>query len=557
MKKYLIALMALVATATVQAKIIKIAMSDGSHKIYSSSELSEINFNADGTASVVSYDGKALATIDPTIDKITIGDDEEIIKVTERTVSFDISSSARYLAGIEGLDSIPTFYRDVTQMTFAYTSRDPYGDPTTLSGSIIIPQDIMNGEVACDGIILYNHFTNSDNSWAPSNGFIMFESMYIANPLNPRFIFVESDLYGFGLSKRFPQAFIQGNANGYNSLDALLAARRILDKMGMQYGNLLFNIGYSSGGYEALVTQRCRDMYPEYKSQISFTKTFAGGAPSDLNECYKEIVKRDSIALTTMLALVITATNETQRLGLDYNELFQPEFGSRVDELVLSKKYSPFALEAAFGYGRKVHELLGNDYCQLTSISSKMMQNVMQQINFYNGWEPDRTQKIFIMHMKDDDIIPQSTATPLINYLKNHGMRTSIIPGVGNLQTNMDISDMGHVAGVFPFGIQTLASMATWSALYSEDGTMKPEWQTIIAALMAGQTSFLFRGGDYESIIADLSSVMGMGSDEDLQATLMSLIQILQAMGMSDEEISSLFSGTGLSFLQLLFGSDQ
>lgn len=61
----------------------------------------------------------------------------------------------------------------------------------------------------------------------------------MANPLNLNYIVVESDFYGFGATERFPQAYVQGTINGKASLDCLLAARRILDERGFDYGPLI------------------------------------------------------------------------------------------------------------------------------------------------------------------------------------------------------------------------------------------------------------------------------------------------------------------------------
>ena len=481
MKKILLTLMVLLATVTVQAKVIKITMSDGSWKIYTSSQLSEISFNEDGTASVVGYDGELLATLDPDIDEITINDDVEIMDITEKTLSFDVSAiAARF--GIDLSSSSTSFdvdmtERDVTQFSFVYPSTDPYGDPVTLSAMLTIPNDILNGEVKSDGILLFNHFTYSDTSWSPSNGFLFAEPVFLCNPYTPDYILVEADLYGFGVSARFPQAFVQGHANERASLDALLAARQLLRSMNINEGGLTFNVGYSSGGFEALSTQRCRDM--EYADKISFTKTFAGGSPSDVRENYRELVRRDTIGYSCVLAMIIAATNETQHLNKEYTEFFVPEVAAKIEPVVLSKKYNLLAIEPVLGAGKIIHNILTEPYCNLDSEESQNMQDVLATLNLTQDWTPDRSQRIFIMNVEDDNVVPLSAAMAMVDYLKEHGMRTSIIPGLGNLQTDFSSSGMGHIAGFFPFVVKVISSIATWSIMYT-DGVMKPEWQELL-----------------------------------------------------------------------------
>ena len=476
MKKILLLLTAMLATMATEAKIVKITMSDGDWKIYTSSQLSAIDFNDDGIVSVVGYDGALLATLDPDIDEITISDDVEIMEITEKTLSIDIDAISGHL-GASSSFNIPMNDRDVTQFSFVYPSTDPYGDPVTLSGMLTIPNDILNNEVRSDGILLFNHFTYSDTSWSPSNGFLFVEPVFLCNPLTPNYILVESDLYGFGVSSRFPQAFVQGHANERASLDCILAARQLLRSMNINEGSLTFNVGYSSGGFEALATQRCRDM--EYADKISFTKTFAGGSPSDMKECYRQLIQRDSIGYSCVLAMIMAATNEIQHMNKEYTEYFVPEIAAKIGPVILSKRFNLFSIEPILGAGNIIHNILTEPYLNLDSEESQSLQGVMETLSLTRDWTPDPSQRIFIMNGVDDDIVPLSAATAMSDYLKEHGMKTNVIPLLGNLQTDFTTRDMGHIAAFFPFAIKVISSIATWSVMYT-DGVMKPEWQELL-----------------------------------------------------------------------------
>ena len=485
MKKILLLLTAMLVTMATEAKVVKILMSDGEWKIYSSSQLSAIDFNADGTVSVVGYDGELLTTLDPSVDKITIGDDYEIIYVKERTLTFDAKTMMEEFGGgsSESLDLIQgiLFDRDVTQVSFAYPSIDPYGNPITQSGMMIIPQDILNKEAKSEGILLYNHTTLTSTSWTPSNGYLLLEPIFLCNPLTPNFIIVEADLYGFGTTDRFPQAFVQGHANEHASLDCLLAARSILEAMNVEEGPLTFNIGYSTGGYEALSTQRCRDM--EYADRISFTKTFAGGSPSDMKVCYREMIARDSIDYSCVLALLISSINEIHHLGKDYSEFFLPDIAAKIEPVILSKKYNHFEIDSVLEAGSIIHNILTPTYCDLDSPESVEMQALLETLSLNRDWVPDPSQKIFIMHMHDDDVIPLPAGEALVDYLKANGMKTSIIPGRGNLEADFNTRDKGHISGFMPFMIKVIANITTWTVMYS-DGVLKPEWQKVLEEQM-------------------------------------------------------------------------
>ena len=60
MKKILLALMALVACTTINAKIVKVTFEDNTVKYYVSAQLSAIDFNDDGIVTITSYDGNEL-----------------------------------------------------------------------------------------------------------------------------------------------------------------------------------------------------------------------------------------------------------------------------------------------------------------------------------------------------------------------------------------------------------------------------------------------------------------------------------------------------------------
>ena len=56
-------------------------------------------------------------------------------------------------------DTIRNEKKKATIYNIEYPSTDPFGQPITMSGSILIPENIWKGEAASEGIILYNHYT--------------------------------------------------------------------------------------------------------------------------------------------------------------------------------------------------------------------------------------------------------------------------------------------------------------------------------------------------------------------------------------------------------------
>ncbi len=412
MKKILLSLFFLLVCIATEAKVIKVTLTDGTVKVFTSSELSAIDFNDDGTIVITTYDGQQLPALDAELAELTISEETTVTEVFADTLRFNIDA--------DGTPVDLHSERPITKVNYVYRSVDPQGQPIMLSGTILIPENIWKKDVRSEGILMVNHYTKFHRNEAPtvSNGEL--ENILLANPLNPNYIIVESDFYGFGATVRFPQAFLQGLVNARSSLDGLLAAREVLAEMDIASGPLCFNIGYSSGGFDALAAQKLRDM--EYADRISFDKTFSGGGPSDVREAYRQYVLTDSTAYNAVPLLLMVCTNETQQLGIDYDKVFQPYISNKIDDLVLSKNYSSWPVCDIIGREKKVHEILADVYCDLSSPESMAIQNLLEGFNLDNDdWTPDPTQRIFLFHSRGDDYVPIESARSMIPFFKSKG----------------------------------------------------------------------------------------------------------------------------------------
>ena len=549
MKKILLTIAGLLALLTADAKVVKFLLADGSMTVLTSSELSAIDFNDDGTMTVTTYDGQQIEALATDFEEIVIDDEETICTQVADTVRFKLDvGDVHFDLGTE---------RALTKLNYVYPSQDPWGEPVTLSGTILIPDEIMFGEVASEGIILFNHYTKFSRNEAPTAETGVFEGLYLSNPLKPNYIIVESDFYGFGATVRFPQAFLQGSINARASLDGLLAARRLLEQMGIDYGPLCFNLGYSSGGFDALQTQRLRDM--EYASEVSFDKTFAGGGPNDLREAYRQYVEIDSTAYNCVPLLLMVSTNEAKQLGLDYDDIFWPEISSRIDELVLSKNFASWPVRDSVGADKKIHEILMPEYCDLSSAASIQMQDIFAEYSLNNNsWTPDPSQRMFIFHSRGDDYVPIQSARPIVSFLKNKGFEPSIIPGRTNLQTNFVVRSMGHLSATVVFLVQSLAAIKAWPQMYT-DNELNPTYAQIVGSNLnpvAIMRQLDAMGFDCRKMINDalayISSMSGEGEGGSMDITTL-ISSALEQAGMDEQEFVEMAADSGVDVYQVLF----
>ena len=228
--------------------------------------------------------------------------------------------------------------RSVRRIIYEYPSKDVDGKPVTISGVMMIPSNIIDG-TPCDGIMLFNRATIGSPDDCPTSGSQELINGLIANPLSPNYILVMSDFIGYGSSIDHPSFYHSGDVNARNSLDGLLAARQILDDQQLPQGKYLFNLGFSQGGSESLYVAKLRDM--EYKDKgVTFTKTFAGGGPTDYAVAYKEYVKKDWCEDCKDVIMMLISCVENLHMNIDYKDLFKEPLASGVKEYVKTKKKS-------------------------------------------------------------------------------------------------------------------------------------------------------------------------------------------------------------------------
>lgn len=571
MKKILLVLVALIATMAAEAKIIMISHAFES-KVYTSTQLSSIEFNDDGTVSIYDYNGALLEKVNLDFYDLTIGDEEKVFKTVTRTIStadmLEKMQDEAYKGLLEivsselGMDMetmiatlgkvMPnTTPRNVQQIMFYYPTVDPYGNPVTQSACITIPMNIVRGQARSEGIILYHSTTNSKSTEIPSNGNIMMEPMILANPMQPNYILVEPDLYGFGATERFPQAFIQGDANGQPNIDCLLAAERILKKRGIDRGKLTFNAGYSSGGYEALVAQKTRDM--KYSDQVSFDKTFAGGAPTDIALAYSQMAETDTCGFNSVLPMVMVGTNETQKLGLSYEDMFQPWFYELLDEYLLSKKHSMMEMESML-WRKRVHDFVKPTYMDLTTPQSQQLMAAVEGLRVENGWEPDPSQNMFIIHLTDDDTVPLACAQNLVSFLMSNGYTPSTLPFQTNLEVNLSSASnmpfLTHVGGLFNFFIQFLAEVIAWPEMYI-NGQLNPGYQDLVNADFTNPAVLVnvmeTLGIDVRSMVYQIIAGLEANGQEVTVANVMAVLnQQLTEQGVDLITLSAMLQAAGI-----------
>ncbi len=461
-----------------------------------------------------------------------------------------------------GYEDLQLYSRPIHRIDIAYPSSDIDGNPIELSGYVAIPADLYSGEQPVDGILLYNHYTQLGYAEAPTRGYALGEDGVIANPLRPNYIVVSSDFYGFGITEGPGQYYCYGTANGQASIDCLLAARKLLDQRGISQGRLLVNAGYSSGGYDAIATQKVRDMH--YRDQISFDKTVVGGFPFDLRDAFTEYVnnKDDSTQNVLPALLILDSYNRHAGLELDIPSLLYEPVASHYNEWICSGQYSTLELLKEFK-GLRLADVMKDTLYRADSPLAKKLKKAMRDVALENDWEPDTLQNYSVFCLLKDNIVPISTCRAFANFLVNYYyddisdnsplFKKSIIPEKTHLQTNFIVNAERHtLVGGILYILRLASTLAALPVLYY-DGELNTHYADLVKDLSVMQMIHKLEslGVDVKGIVQQLmanSSEGGGGFFELLQK----IDQMLKPLNLTTAEVLMMADDCGLSMEEML-----
>lgn len=300
-----------------------------------------------------------------------------------------------------------------TAFNFEYPSLDPYGKAATLSGTIVIGDEISK-DAPARGLFLYNHFTSYAAGECPSRGDLGAQKLMVGSGL----ISISADYYGFGVTQDKPQAYALAGANGQASADALAAAIDLLADMGYTWDNVIFNMGYSQGAQSAIAALKAlKENHPE----IRFTRTYAGGGLYDVKTTYRNLASSGQSPMPDVVVSALLSYNEFYALGIPREKLFKEPLLSNLDEWFLSKKHTLAQIEVLMD-SDNLQEYVTPDVLDPESEISKQFYAVMDKESLCQGWEPRLGEKITLVHNKADDIVPVENTEKLIHFFREHGV---------------------------------------------------------------------------------------------------------------------------------------
>jgi len=347
-------------------------------------------------------------------------------------------------------DSIPVeIFPDYMNYVFNYPSVDPFGNPCTLSGTITVDKSLIKDNRPFNGILLYNHFTIYATTQAPSRGAIEFPTGAALTD----FIVVAPDYYGFGITEKEPQAYCISRANGRASLDAYLAAKRIIEDLKVKKGDDFIIAGYSEGAQTTIgVLREISERHPEIKVK----RAFAGDGPYDINSMYDAITKGYT-EMPSTVCNVLYAFNHFFRLGYDIHDYLKDPVAKNFDEWFLSKKNKRRALDEELIKTKKTSDICTAAVFNGNSSLSLKFKEAFKEDALTSGWTPRSDLDLMLFHDTKDDVVPVENFYAMSKFLKDHGIKTEEFVGEYSSETIKEIGITNHETSALTFFLRIIS----------------------------------------------------------------------------------------------------
>ena len=349
-------------------------------------------------------------------------------------------------------DSIPVLlFPNHMNYVFNYPSVDPFGNPCTLSGTITVNKKLIEEDKPFNGILLYNHFTIYATTQAPSRGAVEFPTGASLTD----FIVVAPDYYGFGITEKEPQAYCISRANGRASLDAYLAAKRLIEDLQVKKGNDFVIAGYSEGGQTTMaVLREISERHPEIKVK----RAFAGDGPYDINSMY-DAITQGYTEMPSTVCNVLYAYNHFCRLGYDIHDYLKDPVAKNFDEWFLSKQNKRRALDEELIKTKKTSDICTDAVLNTNSTLSRRFKSAFNEDALTSGWTPRKDFDVMLFHDTKDDVVPVENFYAMSKFLKDKGIKTEEFVGEYSSETTKEAGITNHEVSALTFFLRIIEWM--------------------------------------------------------------------------------------------------
>ena len=342
-------------------------------------------------------------------------------------------------------------FPDYMNYVFNYPSVDPFGNPCTLSGTITVNESMIKDKKPFNGILLYNHFTIYETSQAPSRGAIEFPT----GAALTSFIVVAPDYYGFGITEKEPQAYCISRANGRASIDAYLAAKRLIEDLNVKKGDDFVIAGYSEGAQTTMgVLREISERHPEIKVK----RAFAGDGPYDINSMY-DAITNGYTEMPSTVCNVLFAFNYFFKLGYDIHDYLKDPVAKNFDAWFLSKQNKRRALDEELIKTKKTSEICTEAVLDTSSPLSQRFKKAFSADALTSGWTPRSDFDVMLFHDTKDDVVPVENFYAMRKFLKDNGIKTQEFVDEYSSEVTKELGVTNHEISALTFFLKIIEWM--------------------------------------------------------------------------------------------------
>jgi pimeloyl-ACP methyl ester carboxylesterase len=340
-----------------------------------------------------------------------MADTTVIDKPTVAGITAPQRASSTTLAGI--MQELLDFNKSTKaiELSGLYKSIDVDGQPTILSGKVILP---ANGPIK--RYILVSHYTIASNKEAPSNIFSL-EGLLV----KLGYALIIPDYIGYGVTVDKVHPYLVMELTATNVLDMYYAVVPFLEKAGCATEHDdIYLMGYSQGGATTMAVQHAIE---HHDKPIKIRRVFAGGGPYDIKYTYDQFVETNWASYPCAVPIMMQGMVVGNKLDLDMSKMMQPFIYENLDAWVNSKLYTAGQINTLLG-SHVTSDLLTEIGMDRTSkeVSELYKAMVNNSILTYS-WTPKAP--VFMFHSMDDDVVPFENAMRAKSKWKNANIQYS------------------------------------------------------------------------------------------------------------------------------------
>ena len=300
---------------------------------------------------------------------------------------------------------------EAIELSGLYKSIDVDGQPTILSGKVILP---ANGPIK--RYILVSHYTIASNKEAPSNIFSL-EGLLV----KLGYALIIPDYIGYGITVDKVHPYLVMELTATNVLDMYYAVVPFLEKAGCApEHDDIYLMGYSQGGATTMAVQHAIE---HHDKPIKIRRVFAGGGPYDIKYTYDQFVETNWASYPCAVPIMMQGMVVGNKLDLDMSKMMKPFIYENLDDWVNSKRYTAGQINALLGTNVTSELLTPLGMNRTSQEVSELYKAMVNNSILTYSWTPKAP--VFMFHSMDDDVVPFENAMRAKSKWKNANIQYS------------------------------------------------------------------------------------------------------------------------------------